>query len=298
MFVVVYYVPMRAFSGFFYWVVIKPILFLFPADHVHALFLTAGKRLGQFRFFRWLLRAMWSFQDATLEQSVVGLDFKNPVGLSAGFDYNADLVELLPSIGFGFHTIGTLTFESYEGNPAPMLGRLPRSRSLLVNKGFKNEGVGKVLSQVPPIRSTARRGVSIGVTNKAYGTYDEMLQNLIAGFKAAESFDTFDYYELNISCPNLRNVKQLTEQLASPEGLRKALELIARLMLKRPLFIKMLLERSLEEMDALVKIAAPFSFVRGLIFSNLVKDRTNKTFDQEEIRNAGAGNFSGKPVEE
>jgi dihydroorotate dehydrogenase len=168
----------------------------------------------------------------------------------------------------------------------------------LVNKGFKNEGVKKVLSQVPPKVSTALRGVSIGVTNKPYGTYGEMLENLLAGFKDAESFDTFDYYELNISCPNLRNIKNLTEQLASPDGLRQALELISHLTLKRPVFIKMSLERSPEEMDKLIDAARPFAFVRGLIFSNLVKDRTNKAFDREEIENAGAGNFSGKPVEE
>jgi len=60
--------------------------------------------------------------------------------LAAGFDYDADLINILPSVGFGFNTIGTVTHLSYQGNPSPMLGRLPKSKSLLVNKGFKSKG--------------------------------------------------------------------------------------------------------------------------------------------------------------
>src|SRR3989338_1597370 len=132
-------------SGFIYRQIIKRILFLFPADAVHEFFLRTGRWLGRSRFFKKVLAAFWRYDDPILACNVAGLAFQNPIGLSAGFDYNADLVEILPSVGFGFYSIGTLTYESYAGNPVPMLSRLPRSRSLLVNKGFKNKGVKNVL---------------------------------------------------------------------------------------------------------------------------------------------------------
>ena len=240
---------------------------------------------------------MWDYENPILSQNLVGLVFKNPIGLSAGFDYNADLVEILPSIGFGFNTIGTLTIESYAGNPPPMLGRLPKSKSLLVNKGFRNEGVAKVLNHLKINLSEAIRGVSIGATNRPYSDFSAMVENIVAGFQQAEKFKNFDYYELNISCPNLLNIQNLKEQLASSSGLTKTLSRLETLNINRPVFIKMPLEKTFDEAKELIEAATPFSLVKGLIFSNLAKDRNNPAFDRDEIKKAGAGNFSGKPVE-
>lgn len=287
---------MRSFSGYLYRNIIKPILFLFSADTVHSFFLSFGRMLGKGSICRGIIRALWRYDNQRLSQTVCGLEFKNPIGLSAGFDYNADLVNILPDIGFGFHTIGTLTFEAYAGNPAPMLGRLPKSQSLLVNKGFKNEGVLEVLSHLGKADGRAVRGVSIGVTNKPYATYEDMLENLLAGFRDAHMSMQFDYYELNISCPNLRNIKEFTEQLASPDGLLVVLEKLDAFGVHRPFFIKMPLEKTNEQMKALIDVAVRFPFVKGVIISNLAKDRSNPAFDRCEIEEAGPGNFSGKPT--
>ena len=134
---------MRKITRFVYTHILKPILFLFPADSVHEFFLTTGRFLSRHNSVKKLFQKLWNHEDPSLEQNIFNLKFKNPIGLSAGFDYDADLVKLLPSIGFGFHTVGTLTNETYAGNPAPMLARLPKSQSLLVNKGFKNKSIKK-----------------------------------------------------------------------------------------------------------------------------------------------------------
>ncbi len=285
-------------SGWKYRHLVKPILFHYPPDDIHELFLSVGKVLGRCRLMRWLFAAMWRYDDPMLEQTVVGLRFRNPVGLSAGFDYRADLVNVLPSLGFGFHSIGTLTNGSYAGNPRPMMQRLPKSRSLLVNKGFKNDGVATTLARlqtVPPLG--AIRGVSIGSTNQVYPDFEAMVEDVVSGFQTAESCSLFDYYELNISCPNLRNLENLKEQLASPSGLTKLLTRLQSLGLRRPVFIKLPLERSEDEMRLLLDAARPFDFITGLILSNLAKDRLNPAFHPDEIARAGVGNFSGKPTQ-
>lgn len=288
----------RNFFGWQYRHLVKPVLFRIPPDDIHELFLSFGKWLGQWRIIRRTVAALWRFDHSNLEQTVAGLRFRNPIGLSAGFDYRADLVDILPSLGFGFHSIGTLTLEPYGGNPRPMMERLPRSRSLLVNKGFKNDGLPATLARLgAKLTPDTPRGVSIGATNRAYADFSEMLENIVAGFRAAERSSLFDYYELNISCPNLQNLTNLKPELASPAGLAALLVRLAPLALARPVFIKLPLERTEDEMRALVDVAVPHRFVTGLIFSNLAKDRSNPAFHPEEIARAGQGNFSGKPTE-
>lgn len=287
---------MYRLTAFLYINIVKKVLFLFPADTIHELFLKIGKQLGRFSFVKDFLAKIWVYSNPILEQNLVGLTFKNPVGLSAGFDYNADLVEILPSIGFGFNTAGTLTLEYYKGNNPPMLGRLPKSKSLLVNKGFKNKGVAKALKTIKPSNNII--GISIGTTNKPYSSFEEMVDNLIEGFRDAENFNNFSYYELNISCPNLQNIQNLNNKLDSPSGLKQALDKLEILNIKRPVFIKMPLERTEEDIKELIETVRPYSFIKGLIFSNLAKDRSNLYFDDIEIKNAGKGGFSGKPTEE
>jgi dihydroorotate dehydrogenase subfamily 2 len=288
----------RTLTGFLYRNFLKRILFLFPADAVHEFFLVCGRWLGRLTIARRVTAWLWRYEDTVLERTFFGLRFPNPVGLSAGFDYGADLVDILPSIGFGFNTVGTLTHDAYQGNPPPMLGRLPKSRSLLVNKGFKNDGVTVVLGRMSTGDREAPRGVSIGATNRVYPDFESMLENLVEGFRDAEQFHNFDYYELNISCPNLTNLQNLKTSLASPEGLRQALEKLQTLALQRPVLIKMPLERAQREMDDLMAVASEYDFIQGLIFSNLAKDRSNPAFDADEVARAGQGNFSGKPVED
>lgn len=288
---------MRTITKILYIYIIKPILFMFPADDVHELFLKYGRKMGQSSLAKGCIKTMWRFDNEILAQDIEGMHFKNPIGLSAGFDYNADLPDILPSIGFGFHTIGTLTHDSYEGNPRPMLARLPKSKSLLVNKGFKNKGVKVALSTLSPHTHEAVRGVSIGATNKPYADFESMVDNLVQGFVDANEFKDFDYFELNISCPNLQNIQNLKDQIYSRTGLPQVLAKISSLSLSRPVFIKMPLERTEAEMKEIIQIADGYPFIRGLIFSNLAKDRSNPAFDKDEIKNAGKGNFSGKPVE-
>ncbi len=288
---------MSMVTEFLYKYFLKPVLFLFPADNIHELFLRFGAVLSGSAIARNIIARLWRYQHPSLTQTIAGLSFNNPVGLAAGFDYNADLVGILSSVGFGFHTVGSLTHKPYDGNPRPMLQRLPRSRSLLVNKGFRNKGIENVLSTM---RETCDvpRGVSIGATNMPYAHFDEMLDDIIAGFQVAERFNNFDYYELNISCPNLHNIQNLGEQFSSVSGLTKLLLRLQKLGIHRPLFIKMPLEKTNEDVSGLMRVAEPFLFVTGLIFANLAKDRTNPLFDAHEIAHAATGNFSGKPLEQ
>lgn len=237
------------------------------------------------------------YSNPILNTKISGINFENPIGLAAGFDYDADLIEILPSISFGYHTIGTVTYLSYIGNPRPMLGRLPKSKSLLVNKGFKSRGIVAVLEKVGKRKGSIPLGISIGSTNKVYTSISEMINDVISSFNEVLKFNHFDYFELNISCPNLINTEHLSDTFDTPLGLDMLLNKLSKLKINKPMFIKMHLEKSVKDTLTLAEVASKHTFISGLIFSNLVKDRSNPSFDKKEIEKAGKGNFSGKPTE-
>ena len=283
--------------GTIYRKIIKPILFKFPADDVHTYFLKKGNLLGRFKFTRKIVKKIFRYKNDILKQEVFGIKFKNPVGLAAGFDYDADLIGILPSVGFGYHTIGSITYLPYVGNPKPMLGRLPKSKSLLVNKGFKNNGIFYILNKVSTQKTSIPLGISIGSTNQSYNKIEDMAEDIFLSFEVVLKSSQFDYYELNISCPNLINIENLKEKFDDPVGFSILLNKLSYLNIEKPLFIKMYAEKRVEDTLALCEIASSYKWVSGVIMSNLVKDRKNIHFDKDEILSAGKGNFSGKPTE-
>lgn len=276
--------------------ILKPILFMIDAELIHNIFVWMGEQFGRLSITRQLTSRLFKYSNTTLRQEVLGIDFPNPIGLAAGFDYNAKLINIIPSVGFGFHTVGTITNEAYKGNPAPRLGRLEKSKSLLVNKGFKSKGMDVGINNIQGSKKTFPFGMSIGSTNRSYLGFDDQIQDVVSGFKKALDANLVDYYELNISCPNLVNIAEDTETFSKPSGFSKLLQALSNLNYKKPVFVKMHLETSEEEAGKLMEIAREYDFIKGFIFSNLCKDRSNPNFDQTEISKAGEGNFSGKPT--
>ena len=103
---------------------LRPVLFLTNSETIHEFLVNFGGVLGAIPPVRCLFYSLWVKENPMLAQNVLGIEFKNPIGLATGFDYKAKLTRILPFIGFGFGTVGTITQNPYEGNPRPMLGRL------------------------------------------------------------------------------------------------------------------------------------------------------------------------------
>lgn len=273
---------------------VKPVFFLFHPETVHRVMTDFGQSLGRFAVTRKMTASFFEYQNTKLEQTIAGIRVENPIGLSAGFDYRAQLPFILPSIGMGFGTVGTITNLPYEGNPKPMLGRLPKSKSLLVNKGFKNDGIDVLIKKMNDQSFDIPIGLSLGKTNRKEAmTQEEAVQDVTEAFsKAVKANLPFSYYELNISCPNLYGSVSFYE----PEKLEALLASIATTHPGKPVFLKMPITESNETIEGLLRVAAKHTFITGVIFGNLWKDRTSDQFDAKEIARATKGNFSGKPT--
>lgn len=274
---------------------LKPVFFRFDAEQVHAQVTKFGERLGAIPAARGAIGVIFGRPDPALFQTLFGISFASPLGLAAGFDYEARLTGILPSFGFGFGTVGTLTNRSHGGNPRPLLGRLPRSRSLMVNKGFKNRGVAATLDGLRDRAFAYPVGVSIGKTNDpTLTTHAHAIADIIAGFRAAEASGVpFAYYELNISCPNLIG----SVDFYKPEHFEGLLRAVHNLRLARPVFVKMPISRSDDEIRALLDSIIHYPSFPAVILGNLQRDRTDPAFDPDEVARFPIGNFSGLPCQ-
>ena len=273
--------------------ILKKIFFIFDPEFVHNRLTSSGERMGRNNLIKHVFASVLEVRDSSLEQVIHGVTYPTPIGLAAGFDYEGKLTQILPSLGFGFHTIGTITNHAYKGNPGPMLGRLPQSRSLMVNKGFKNLGAEKTAHKLSHLHFDIPVGISIGRTNTLdLKTQKESIKDIIKAFKIFEKSQIkHTYYELNISCPNLYG--DIT--FYPPQNLKELLIEIDKLKLKKPVYIKMPIEKSNEEVLDMLEVISQHSPV-GVIFGNLQKNRHDPAFVQNEVRKFHVGNFSGKPT--
>ena len=169
---------------------VKPLLFTIDPEIVHEQMVSFGSNLGKYRLVRNVFDYIYYYENKMLSQKIGGIMFDNPVGLSAGFDYDAKLTQILPSISFGFMSVGTITNMPYNGNPAPMLGRLPKSKSLMVNKGFKSQGAEVISKKLKNLDFEIPVGVSIGRTNSSkLKTQKESVADIISAFNHAMAGD-------------------------------------------------------------------------------------------------------------
>lgn len=273
---------------------LKPLLFKFEAETIHNSFTKLGKVLGSTTLTQILTQLMLAYKNPNLSKKLDGITFPNPIGLSAGFDYNGELTDILPYVGFGWHTIGTVTFQAYNGNQPPRLGRLPNSKALLVNKGLKNWGAVQIIEHLEKKQFKIPTGISVASSNAHFDSVQDQLSDI------AHCFDLFeqsklkhDYYELNISCPNTFG----GEPFVVPDRLDLLLNLTDKLKLSRPMYVKMPIDQSNIETQAMLEKLDTHN-VQGLIFGNLTKDHTNPdvTTEDKEIWQNQKGNLSGKPT--
>jgi len=129
----------KTYSG-----ILKPVFFRTDPQKVHIGATAFGEKLGQNKRLRKIISSQFKITNSVLHQELSGINFPNPIGLAAGFDYETRLTQITLSVGFGFQTVGTITNMAYEGNPRPQLGRLPKSKSLMVIRDLEISGQKKL----------------------------------------------------------------------------------------------------------------------------------------------------------
>jgi len=266
---------------------------MFDPETVHNFTVQFGALSGTTAVGRFVLAMLFQFNTPKNRKQLAGIVFPNPVGLSAGYDYNGDLTSTLGPTGFGWHTIGTVTLEAYEGNPKPRLTRFPLSKSILVNKGLKNIGSQDIIAKLAGKPFPIPTGFSIASTNKAFASDKEQIMDIVECFAAFERAPLYhQYYELNISCPNTHGGEPFTTA--------KRLELLLSVLdpiVRKPIFVKLPIDLPDQDFMSLLAVCSRHQ-IAGLIIGNLSKDKKNPDVNPSEraIWQKNPGNLSGKPT--
>ena len=275
---------------FFYKLIFKNIFFLFDAESVHDFIIKFGKLLGSNPISKFKTKLLFNYENEILEQSVLGINFKNPVGLAAGFDKNGYLIDILPNVGFGFVEIGSITGEKCEGNEKPRLWRLKKSRALVVNYGLTNEGSERISERLKNKKCNIPLGISIAKTNSKECA--DTIKGIKDYVKATKKFSNIgDYFTINISCPNAFGGQPFHEK----SKLDFLLNEIDKIETKKPIFLKISGDLSFKEIDDIISVSNKHK-VNGFILINLTKKRDNKKILDKDIPEKGG--ISGKVEED
>jgi dihydroorotate dehydrogenase (fumarate) len=269
--------------------VIKPFfVFNHRPDEAHDQMIEFCKVVRNVPPLLWAERTMLEYTDPILETEVMGIDFTNPFGLSAGLDKNCEMPVALDNAGFGFETVGSTTSRVCPGNPKPWFHRLPEYDSMMVHVGLANIGSDKVIERAEKAWTKARQmqmSVSIARTNDGLtGDLDEGIEDYCISMRRAAGRTAM--VEVNVSCPNTTAGEPFTDDPANLDRLFTALDAIKR---PQPTLVKMPLNKSWSEFKELVEVLADHN-VQGLSIANLQKDRTGL-----DIPRDWEGGLSGSP---
>lgn len=286
----------RSITEWGYRHIAKPMMFRRKPDAVHHGLIRTAKLVQKIPGVR-TLPGVWSYQHEMLRTEVAGIAYRNPVGLSAGFDKTIETVPLMKRVGFGWMTGGSVTLGAYEGNERPWFHRLPKSKSLVVNAGLPSEGTAVVARRLLGYRRHLFAGfplnVSVAKTNSRESVGDAAgVQDYCQSLKEFSTVPQVAMLEINISCPNTFGGEPFT----TPERLEKLLKSVDDLALAKPVYIKMPINLSLTAFDALLRVIVRHH-VTGVTIGNLMKDR-KKVALQDELPDSVKGNLSGKPTRE
>lgn len=274
--------------------IIKPILFLFNPEDVHEFFVWFGEISGRSVVLRTVIKFFYKYKGRDISKTVDGVKYKTPIVLAAGFDYNARLLSVLDCVSFGGEEIGSVTAKKCEGNPSPRLTRLKNSKSIIVNKGLRNDGVDTIIERVKKqkVHDDFVVGLSIARTNdKSCDTIELGIEDYFYSLKKATETDLFAYYTINISCPNAF----CGETFIEPKYLEQLFQKLDTIDAKKPIYVKMPISVSNETFLDLLEVLAKHK-VNGVIIGNLQKDY-NFIDPKDNKPSAYVGGLSGKPCE-
>lgn len=278
-------------SSIVYKLIIRPIFFLFDPEKIHHCTFSMLKMIGKIPGMKTLLKLMFGYQAQSLEREVFGLKFKNPVGLAAGFDKDAKLVDELGTLGFGFIEIGTLTPKPQLGNDKPRLFRLKEDGAIINRMGFNNGGVEEAVDRLKKVNGNVLIGGNIG-KNKVTPN-EEAINDYVSSFETL--FDVVDYFVVNVSSPNTPNLRALQDKEPLQRLLTTLQECNTAKDSPKPLLLKIAPDLTQEQLDDIVSIAKEIK-LDGLIATNTTIDRDDLKTSSEKIEKIGAGGLSGKPV--
>ncbi len=269
---------------------IRKILFNVDAEKVHHWVMKQLTFAYNTRIFRSLLKSMFVEKHPSLERTLWGITFPNPVGLAAGFDKDAKYTDPLACLGFGFIEIGTVTPRPQPGNPKPRLFRLPADKALINRMGFNNGGATEAALRLKNRKERIIIGGNIG-KNKDTAN-ENAADDYEKGFR--ELYEVVDYFVVNVSSPNTPGLRELQDKEPLTQLLDR-LQAINKQLSNKPILLKIAPDLTNEQLDDIIEIIRSTKLA-GIVATNTTISRDGLTTPGNEVNAIGAGGLSGAPL--
>lgn len=270
---------------------IRRAIFSLEPETAHNLAIQALHWAGQKPFYP-LFKALLNAPNGQ-PKTVMGIEFKNPIGLAAGADKNGEAIDGFGAMGFGFIEVGTVTPLAQEGNAKPRQFRLPEVEGIINRNGFNNYGIDHLIENVKRCRYDGVLGINIGknkLTPLEHGKDDYLIC-------LNKAYNYAGYITVNISSPNTPDLRQLQygdyfyDLLQSIKATQR--QLAEQYQKYVPIAVKIAPDLSEQE---LVQIADTLlrHQLDGVIATNTTISRDNVTglANAEQV-----GGLSGKPLQ-
>ena len=281
--------------------IVRPLIFLMEPEQAHSSLKRVGVFLGNNFFLRKFTGLLFNYDHPSLNTKVNGINYRNPIGLSAGFDKDGELTKIYPHLGFGLAELGSFTGEICPGNPGKRLFRMKKSKSIVVWYGLNNEGSEKISQRLSGEDfGNLRVGINAALTNL---TPEFILEDAIADYlKTMKLFkDIGDYYDVNISCPNTQEGEPFVDK-QNLDALLTAINKEIRPISKKPIYVKLAADMTLDEINIIVDACVEHK-MDGVVCTNLAKPQYNTEHRPEEYPTVdgrlpkGKGAMSGLPLQ-
>jgi dihydroorotate dehydrogenase len=272
---------------------VRPLLFNFDPEKVHHLATGFLKPLFSVPVINSAVKNYATVKDKRLEKELFGLKFDNPVGIAAGFDKNAAFYNELGNLGFGFIEIGTVTPKGQPGNPKPRLFRLPKDKALINRMGFNNGGLDAAIKNLKNRKTKVIVGGNLGKNTATPNS--EAVEDYVLLFKGL--FDYVDYFTVNVSCPNISDLRELQDQDALLEILNRLQQINQKKPKPKPILLKLSPDLNNKQLDEVIDIVKQTG-IDGVVAVNTTISREGLTTDKDRVKAIGKGGLSGKPVKD
>ncbi len=270
---------------------IRPWFFLVDPEKIHHFVFRILKLQSILPGSLAVLEKMFCVDHPDLRKTVFGLTFKNPVGLAAGFDKDAKLIDELTALGFGFIEIGTVTPLPQPGNDKPRLFRLSEDHALINRMGFNNEGVTAAVERLKKRKSRIIIGGNIGK--------NKVTPNENAADDYATCFDVLfpyvDYFVVNISSPNTPGLRDLQDKEPLRNLLLHLKQLSSTKNVRKPMLLKISPDLTEGQLDDIIQILKDTK-LDGVVATNTTISREGLRSDRSKVEAIGNGGLSGAPL--
>lgn len=270
---------------------VRPLMFRLSADYAHELTVQIGSSVSRYKPITRFIGSIYEHPAASLEQKILGISFKNPVGLAAGFDKNGTMGPLMQSLGFGFIEIGSVTANPSTGNPKPRSFRLPEDKSVINRLGLNNDGVQTISKRLKKHELSIPIGINIAKTHDPNISGQKAIDDYVTSFKKV--LEIGDFITINISCPNTTEGKTF-EDPKSLDSLLTALAIEKNSMMA-PVLVKFSVDLSQSLLQELISVCENHS-ISGYVACNTSQSRDNLVSSKSTVREIGRGGLSGLAI--